>query len=474
MRHTLAKLHNRLVPFVVLILTGILVSPSGVSVDCGKQPPIACAAELAQLPSTAYQQQATPDSESGVTSVRPAHERARHLALLGVDRWHRNGYRGQGVKIAILDSGFRDYRDHLGQALPERVTSRSFRLDGDLEAKDSQHGILCGEVIHALAPEAELLFANWEPDSPRQFLEAVRWARRQGAHVISCSLIMPSWSDGEGGGEFDEALAKILGDGRDRQDVLFFASAGNTAQRHWSGRFRADRNGKHQWQPGVTANPLTPWGTDPISVELYGPSISQFEVHVFEEGTGKEVGQPVARNGRREAWNVVRFVPRAQTAYEVEVHGTKAAASPFHLVVLGGGLEYVTAKGSIPCPADCPRVAAVGAVSSDGRRLAYSCCGPNSRCPKPDFVAPVPFPSFWRNRPFSGTSAAAPQAAALGALCWSRHPAWSAEQIRRELQASAKDLGPPGHDDETGYGLILAPRDSLASPRSMRPVSMAP
>jgi hypothetical protein len=101
---------------------------------------------------------------------------APHLARLGVDRWHLAGCRGQGVKVAILDSGFRGYRDHLGSSLPSKVTVRSFRHDGNLEAKDSQHGILCGEVIHALAPEAELLFANWEPEHPDRFLDAVRWA----------------------------------------------------------------------------------------------------------------------------------------------------------------------------------------------------------------------------------------------------------------------------------------------------------
>src|SRR6476646_7872421 len=92
-----------------------------------------------------------------------------HLARLGVDRWHAAGFRGQGVKVAVLDSGFRGYRSHLGGALPAHVLARSFRNDGDLEAKDSQHGILCGEVIHALAPGAQLLLANWEPDAPEKF-----------------------------------------------------------------------------------------------------------------------------------------------------------------------------------------------------------------------------------------------------------------------------------------------------------------
>src|SRR5262249_1612196 len=160
-------------------------------------------------------------------------------AQLGIDRWHAAGYRGRGVKVAILDSGFRGYRQQLGKALPACVTVHSFRRDGNLEARNSQHGILCGEVIHTLAPEAELLFANWEPRRPDRFLEAVRWARKQGARIISCSVIMPGWSDGEGGGEVHQALAHILGGGTGRRDVLCFASAGNTAQRTWSGKFLA-------------------------------------------------------------------------------------------------------------------------------------------------------------------------------------------------------------------------------------------
>src|SRR5262245_4106261 len=150
----------------------------------------------------ATHEQATPDSLS--KGPAPPGGQAGHLAALGVDRWHAAGHHGRGVRVAVLDSGFRGYREHLGRALPERVTVNSFRFDGDLEAKDSQHGILCAEVIHALAPDAELLLANWEPDNPGQFLRAVRWAREQGARVVTCSIIMPSWSDGQGGGATHE------------------------------------------------------------------------------------------------------------------------------------------------------------------------------------------------------------------------------------------------------------------------------
>src|SRR4051794_4256427 len=73
--------------------------------------------------------------------------RRSHLENLGVARWHALGWEGQGVKVAVLDSGFRDYREFLGAGLPRRVLARSFRKDRNLEARASQHGILCAETI---------------------------------------------------------------------------------------------------------------------------------------------------------------------------------------------------------------------------------------------------------------------------------------------------------------------------------------
>jgi subtilisin family serine protease len=381
----------------------------------------------------------------------------QHLARLGVDRWHAADDRGQGVKIAILDTGFRGYRAHLGQALPNEVTVRSFRTDGNLEAKDSRHGILCGEVVHALAPDAKLLLANWEPDRSDQFLEAVGWARQQGARILSCSLIMPSWSDGEGGGAVHATLARLLGNGQNAGDVLFFASAGNTAQRHWGGVFHDGGHGFHAWQEGQEDDPLTPWGEANVSVELCWQTRADYDLSVYDETAKSDVAKSAAKAGVDRYSAVARFQPELHHAYAVRLRLAHGPAGHFHLIALGGYLRYANASGSIAFPADGPAVVAVGAVSLEGQRLIYSSCGPNSTQPKPDLVAPVPFPSLWRPQPFSGTSASAPQAAALAALWWSRYPDWTAAQVRTALRSSARDLGPPGHDFETGYGMIALP-----------------
>jgi subtilisin family serine protease len=426
-------------------------------------------------------------------------DQANHLAFLGVDRWQLTGYRGQGIKIAILDTGFRGYRDYLGKTLPARVVTHCFRDDGNFEGKNSQHGVLCAEVVHALAPEAELLLTTWEPDSSERFLEAVRWAKGAGARIISCSVLMPSWSDGDGGGDFHQNLSRILqsrtnspegalasrpdvgvacfrglpaflwgievlpgresmapSNGSGSTDALFFACAGNTALRHWTGRFHAGADGFHEWQPGQTINNLRPWNSDRVSVELYGPAATQYEITARDEN-GEEVSRSKPVAGTNGSSIAARFLPQPQSTYQVQVRLKKGKPGNFHLVVLGGTLSTVTSQGSVACPADGTEVIAVGAVTRAGSRLDYSSCGLDTHALKPDFVAPVPFPTTVRPQPFTGTSAAAPQAAAVAALLWSRHPQWTAEQIRKVLTTSARDVGAPGPDCETGFGMIALP-----------------
>ncbi len=397
---------------------------------------------------------ATPDSSAAEAT---ALSRAEHLERLGVAAWHKAGDRGRGVKVAVLDSGFSGYHEHLGHALPDKVLVKSFRTDGNLEAKASQHGILCAEVVHTLAPEADLLFANWEADRPDQFLDAVRWARQQGARVVTCSLIMPSWSDCEGGGSVHRDLARILGTGDKADDVLLFASAGNTAQRHWSGPFHDGGDGGHEWTAGCFDNGIHPWGGEVVSVELCCATAAPFDLSVYDVTAAETVGTTAVVAKHDHGTAVVRFVPRADHAYTARVRGREGVTDKFHLVVLGGGLQVANAAGSVAFPADGAEVVAVGAVDAGCRRTAYSSCGPNSTSPKPDLVAVVPFPSGWRERPFSGTSAASPQAAALAALFWTRHPDWTARHVRDELRTAAEYPTKGGHDFETGYGRIHLP-----------------
>lgn len=377
-------------------------------------------------------------------------EDSPHLERLGVNAWHSKGITGKGITVAILDNGFRGYRRHLGKALSSDVQSRSFRNDGNLEARDSIHGLLCAEVIHTIAPDARLLLANWEPDDPASFLKAVTWARENGASIVSCSIVMPGWSDGLGGGDVHRELSKRL-DG-----ALMFASAGNLAQRHWTGAFRESSTGMQVWKEGRTENSIIPWGGQPVSVELVARDASSYRLAVVDDD-GRLVADPRALSTPGVNGSTLRFAPETGKRYRARIEKLSGRGGEIRLIVLGGELEIATHGGCMVFPGDGKDVIAVGAVSSRNERLSISATGCTGRTVKPDCVAPVPFPSRIRSSPFDGTSAAAPQAAAIAALIWSTEPHTQAKAIRSRLQEECVDIGAPGPDPETGRGVICLP-----------------
>jgi subtilisin family serine protease len=216
----------------------------------------------------------------------------------------------------------------------------------------------------------------------------------------------------------------------------------------------------HQWVKGKKDNPLRPFSHERVSIELTSPQAG-YEVVLVDANTQQPIGRSRAQVSDGCASAIVRFEPKANQRYLVRVRWTTENSKPvgrFHLTVLGGRLQYTTAQGSVPFPGDGAEVVAVGAVDGRGRRLNYSSCGPCASSPKPDLVATVPFPSVWRpEQAFSGTSAAAPQAAALAALVWSRNPTWSANQVRETLGKAAYKVK-AGHCPETGYGVVRLPK----------------
>jgi hypothetical protein len=57
---------------------------------------------------------------------------------------------------------------------------------------------------------------------------------------------------------------------------------------------------------------------------------------------------------------------------------------------------------------------------------------------------------------FNGTSAANPNMAGIASLVWSVNPGITAGELRQVLIDTAMDVGTPGRDDQTGYGLVNA------------------
>jgi subtilisin family serine protease len=92
----------------------------------------------------------------------------------GVAPWRSAGYTGAGVKIAVIDTGFQGYKSLLGTELPFNVMAESFRED-DLVDGVSEHGTAAAEIVHDMAPGAELLLVV--TDDELSLAQAVPWCQ---------------------------------------------------------------------------------------------------------------------------------------------------------------------------------------------------------------------------------------------------------------------------------------------------------
>ncbi|MEU1842049.1 S8 family serine peptidase [Micromonospora sediminicola] len=111
------------------------------------------------------------------------------------------------------------------------------------------------------------------------------------------------------------------------------------------------------------------------------------------------------------------------------------------------------ADGYVGYPASEPAVIAVGGVDRNGNHAAISVSGPEI-----DVVAPaVDIYSTGLNggyRVGTGTSDATAIVAGAAALIRSKYPNLPAAEVAHRLTATAVDKGPPGRDDQYGYGVI--------------------
>ncbi|WP_410820271.1 S8 family serine peptidase [Micromonospora sp. 050-3] len=125
---------------------------------------------------------------------------------------------------------------------------------------------------------------------------------------------------------------------------------------------------------------------------------------------------------------------------------------------LAANIIVVASVGNSPhsptaYPASEEGVIAVGGVDRAGQHAAISVTGPNI-----DVVAPaVDIYSTSYGGKYSkgtGTSSATAIVAGAAALIRSKYPYLPAREVAHRLTATAVDKGPPGRDDEYGYGVI--------------------
>jgi hypothetical protein len=150
------------------------------------------------------------------------------VSIVGADIWQGYGYNGQGIKVAIVDLGFQGYEDLLGTELPDSVVARSFRADGDITGGDEVHGSGCAEIVHDVAPSAQLYLINFSTEV--ELGNVVDYLIDEGVDIVSHSIGWFNTGPGDGTGIICQVVDKAKEAG-----ILWTNSAGNIATMHWEG-----------------------------------------------------------------------------------------------------------------------------------------------------------------------------------------------------------------------------------------------
>ncbi len=117
-------------------------------------------------------------------------------------------------------------------------------------------------------------------------------------------------------------------------------------------------------------------------------------------------------------------------------------------------------------PASLPHVLTVAATDSAAAVAYFSHSSPTVDLTAPGDRVPVAVPqpidpSGYRIG--SGTSFSAPIVAGAAAWVWTARPGLDASQVLEVMRRSGRDLGPPGFDADTGFGMLDVP-SALAYP----------
>src|ERR1043165_1105326 len=157
-------------------------------------------------------------------------------------------FKGQGIKIGILDLGFAGYSSLLGSELPSSVTVRSFfnstSGNGDSTGGGQVHGTACAEIVFDMAPSAQLYLVNYQ--SLAEMDAAVQYLRSQGVKIITHSVGWWNQSFYDGQGPVSDIVTSARNGG-----VLWVNSAGNEARKHWEGFFSdSDGDGWNDFATG--------------------------------------------------------------------------------------------------------------------------------------------------------------------------------------------------------------------------------
>ncbi len=409
------------------------------------------------------------------------------------------GFDGTGVTIGVLSDSY----DVLGGAAAGVASGDlpNVTVLQELASGGTDEGRAMVELIHDLAPGADVAFAT-AFGGEAVFANNIRALADFGSDVIVddvINLFEPFFQDG--------IVAQAVDDVVTNQGVTYFSSAGNNADQAYESAFRPANDiffadVFHDFDPGPGVDTrqsitLAPGQSITFGLQWDDPFLTangvdtDLTIGLFADGTNTVVALNDFNNvGFQVPVEIVSFTNLNPTPAQFDVFIVlNSGPAPAQMKYLNFGAsgsgpitfnEFGTFSPTVVGHAAAANANSVGAVdyfdqdvpdviTAEGpTTILFNADGTRKGSPEtrqtPTFAAihttDTTFFGFdvdgngFPN--FSGTSAAAPHAAAVAALMLQADPTLTPQQVQTTLINTAEDIGAPGSDVLTGAGLINA------------------
>ena len=403
----------------------------------------------------------------------------------GATAWHSAGYRGQGVKVGVIDLEFQSFSGLRGTELPSSVQARCYlsssissNLLSDCERGGGPHGTGITEVLYETAPGASFYIARIV--SQGNLKSSVQWMVSQGVDVISFSVHY-LW-DGPGNGTSpytDSPLRSVnvaVSGG-----ALFAVAAGNEARATWFGSFsNPDGDDFLDFVSGDECNSVSLTSGEKYIAQLrwnetWNGATRDLDMYLY--GAGGPGSDPVAiSEGRQsggsndEPFEAIIYTPSTSGTYCLGIKRQDGAIPSWVQLqsFSGESLERTTESHAIGNPAETKNSGALAVGASPWYNTnAYFVNSSRGPLPdgttKPDIMGVSGIATASYGETVYGTSFAAPHIAGLATLVKQRYPSRSPSSIASYLKTNALSRGTKPNNSY-GHGFAHLPAPPAATP----------